>query len=67
MSPTAPLPSEEPVAPFVKTAIPGPESKKCLQKIDDVFDARNVNMVVDYTKSYGNYLVDPDGNALLDV
>lgn len=66
MSPAA-LPTKEPAAPSVKTAIPGPESKKYLQKIDEVFDARNVNMVVDYTKSFGNYLVDPDGNALLDV
>lgn len=57
----------EPAEPTVKTAIPGPESKKYIQELDAVFDTRSLNMLADYTKSFGNYIVDPDGNTLLDV
>lgn len=58
---------DEPSAPIIKTAIPGPNSKKALTDLDRVFDTRSVNMLADYEKSYGNYLADPDGNSLLDV
>lgn len=57
----------EPSAPVVKTEIPGPKSKQHIAKLDKVFDTRSMNMLADYTKSVGNYIVDPDGNALLDV
>ena len=63
----ATIPTEEPSSPSVKTAIPGPKSKKCLDEIDKVFDAQNASIVVDYTKSFGNYIVDPDNNQFLDV
>jgi 4-aminobutyrate aminotransferase / (S)-3-amino-2-methylpropionate transaminase len=54
-------------SPLVKTEIPGPKSKEHIAKLDEVFDTRSLNMLADYTKSFGNYIVDPDGNALLDV
>jgi 4-aminobutyrate aminotransferase/(S)-3-amino-2-methylpropionate transaminase len=57
----------EPEGPTVKTAIPGPNSKELITELDTVFDTRSLNMLADYTKSFGNYIVDPDGNALLDV
>ncbi|KAI1768785.1 4-aminobutyrate aminotransferase [Hypoxylon sp. FL1150] len=57
----------EPEGPSVKTEIPGPESKEYIAKLNQVFDTRSLNMLADYTKSVGNYIVDPDGNALLDV
>ncbi|KAL3424756.1 4-aminobutyrate aminotransferase [Phlyctema vagabunda] len=57
----------EPAGPIVKTAIPGPESKKAIEKLDKVFDTRSLNMIADYQKSFGNYIHDPDGNVLLDV
>ncbi|KAI0166345.1 aminotransferase class-III-domain-containing protein [Xylariaceae sp. FL1272] len=57
----------EPDAPVVMTAIPGPKSKEYLDKLNHVFDTRSTNMLADYTKSQGNYIVDPDGNTLLDV
>ncbi|PQE03862.1 4-aminobutyrate aminotransferase protein [Rutstroemia sp. NJR-2017a BBW] len=58
---------DEPSAPVVKTAIPGPESKKAIEELDKVFDTRSLNMLANYQKSYGNYIADPDGNVLLDV
>ena len=57
----------EPEAPVVKTEIPGPKSKEHIAKLNQVFDTRSINMLTDYTKSFGNYIVDPDGNTLLDV
>ncbi|KZF24282.1 4-aminobutyrate aminotransferase [Xylona heveae TC161] len=59
--------AKEPKAPEVHTAIPGPESKNIQSQLDGVFDARAVQFVVDYEKSIGNYIVDADGNTLLDV
>lgn len=57
----------EPDAPIVKTDIPGPKSQASITKLNEVFDTRSINMLADYTKSFGNYIVDPDGNTLLDV
>jgi 4-aminobutyrate aminotransferase/(S)-3-amino-2-methylpropionate transaminase len=58
---------DEPTGPIVKTAIPGPESKKAIAELDKVFDTRSLNMLANYQKSFGNYIADPDGNVLLDV
>lgn len=57
----------EPEGPSVKTAIPGPKAKVAIAELDQVFDTRSLNMLTDYSKSAGNYIVDPDGNVLLDV
>ncbi|KAJ3579114.1 hypothetical protein NPX13_g1451 [Xylaria arbuscula] len=59
--------SGEPEGPVLKTEIPGPKSKEVIAKLDKVFDTRSLNMLADYTQSTGNYIVDPDGNKLLDV
>ena len=58
---------DEPKAPRVKTAIPGPVSKKAIQDLDRVFDTRSLNMIANYQNSFGNYIADLDGNVLLDV
>ena len=58
---------DEPAAPVVKTAIPGPKSKQAIEELDKVFDTRAVNMLGNYQQSFGNYIADPDGNVLLDV
>ncbi|MCJ1472871.1 4-aminobutyrate transaminase [Lambiella insularis] len=63
----APFFPDEPKAPRVVTAIPGPKSKKAIQELDRVFDTRSLNMLVNYQDSFGNYLADLDGNVLLDV
>jgi len=59
--------SWEPEGPSLKGAFPGPQAKEATIKLDKVFDTRSINMLADYTKSYGNYIADPDGNVLLDV
>jgi 4-aminobutyrate aminotransferase/(S)-3-amino-2-methylpropionate transaminase len=58
---------DEPVAPVLKTSVPGPKAAEAIKELDGVFDTRSINMMVDYTKSAGNYVADPDGNMLLDV
>ena len=57
----------EPQHPVLRTAIPGPQSQKCIQELDKVFDTRSLNMLANYQNSFGNYIADPDGNYLLDV
>ncbi|GIK00454.1 4-aminobutyrate transaminase [Aspergillus viridinutans] len=59
--------ADEPSAPKVVTAIPGPKNKAATAELDKVFDVRSLNMLTDYTKSIGNYIADLDGNVLLDV
>ncbi|KAK0362816.1 4-aminobutyrate transaminase [Friedmanniomyces endolithicus] len=58
---------DEPHCPIIRTAIPGPESKKAIAHLDKVFDTRSLNMMANYQNSFGNYLADLDGNVLLDV
>ncbi|KAJ1530693.1 hypothetical protein ONE63_005559 [Megalurothrips usitatus] len=57
----------EPQGPVVKTDIPGPRSKELLTELSAVQQAGSVQLFADYERSLGNYLVDADGNALLDV
>lgn len=57
----------EPSAPSLQTAIPGPKNKAAAADLDEVFDVRSLNMLADYTQSVGNYIADLDGNKLLDV
>jgi len=58
---------DEPAGPIVKTEIPGPESKRAIERLSKVFDTRSLNMMANYGQSYGNYIADLDGNVLLDV
>lgn len=57
----------EPKGPTVKTQIPGTKTKALVDDLETVFDTRSMNMMVDFDKSQGNYIADPDGNVLLDV
>ena len=62
-----PVFSNEACGPSIKTAIPGPQTQKAIAELDKVFDTRSLNMMANYQLSYGNYIVDPDENVLLDV
>lgn len=63
LSAASPYFNNEPSKPSVTTPIPGPISKKAIGELNDVFDTRSLNMICDYKKSVGNYLVDLDGNV----
>lgn len=57
----------EPAGPNVVAESPGPKSKAAIQSLNQKFDVAAAYFVSDYYKSHGNYLVDADGNTLLDV
>lgn len=45
---------DEPAGPIMRTEIPGPESKKAIERLGRVFDIRSLNMMANYNQSYGN-------------
>ena len=58
----------EPISPNVFTnTIPGPLSKSYLERLDQYQDSRAAFFVQDVEKSIGNFIVDLDGNILLDM
>ena len=59
--------SGEPAAPQMKTEVPGPRSKEIMADLESVQSMKSVQYAVDYSKSLGNYIVDADGNTMLDV
>jgi 4-aminobutyrate aminotransferase/(S)-3-amino-2-methylpropionate transaminase len=65
-TPTPPFP-DEPLGPNVKTAVPGPASNAIRDELNKLQDIRTGHFFADYEKSRGNYVVDADGNTLLDV
>jgi 4-aminobutyrate aminotransferase/(S)-3-amino-2-methylpropionate transaminase len=61
-----PIPNE-PLKAAMLTKFPGPRTEELRARHNQVQDARTVHTYQDATRSLGNYLVDVDGNTLLDV
>lgn len=57
----------EPEMPKIVTPVPGPISKKHYDDLQTIQSMKSVEFFADYDKSIGNYIVDADGNSLLDV
>ena len=57
----------EPSAPSMVTEVPGPKSVQLKGDLDKIQSMGSVAFFVDYDKSIGNYVVDADGNSMLDV
>lgn len=57
----------EPEGPKVVTPIPGPKSDILKAELDAVQNVGAVQFFCDYDRSKGNYLVDVDGNTILDL
>lgn len=46
--------ANEPKAPSVQTAVPGPKNQAAAKELSEVFDTRSLNLLADYEKSIGN-------------
>ncbi|CAG9839880.1 unnamed protein product [Diabrotica balteata] len=57
----------EPDGPCIKTELPGPKSIEGIKHLSNLQMVQSVQYLADYQKSIGNYLVDADGNVLLDT
>lgn len=58
---------DEPARAHVVTAIPGPRSEALRARHGRYQDARVIHVYQDAARSRGNYMVDVDGNVLLDL
>jgi hypothetical protein len=56
-----------PVSPQMLTQCPGPKSLDLFKELVKVQECSAVAFFVDYEESYGNYIVDADGNRMLDM
>uniref|UniRef100_A0A8C1Z5I9 4-aminobutyrate aminotransferase, mitochondrial n=1 Tax=Cyprinus carpio TaxID=7962 RepID=A0A8C1Z5I9_CYPCA len=54
-------------APSMKTAVPGPKSQELLRQLGEIQNVGAIHFFCNYEESRGNYLVDVDGNRMLDV
>jgi len=66
ISPAPAIPGE-PEAPTMKSSVPGPRSKELLNKLDKFQDTKPILFFTDMEKSMGNFVVDADGNTMLDM
>jgi 4-aminobutyrate aminotransferase/(S)-3-amino-2-methylpropionate transaminase len=58
----------EPNLPCVRSkSLPGPESKKYVSSLSNIYDIQHLNLPLDLEKSIGNYCYDLDGNVFLDM
>ena len=57
----------EPSGPTMKCEVPGPQSKSLLADLSKIQSMDSVHFFADYDKSLGNYIVDVDGNEMLDL
>ena len=62
-----PLVPGEPEGPSMMTAHPGPMSNQLKANLDSIQNTAALQFFCDYRRSLGNYLVDVDGNTMLDV
>ncbi|KAJ7408257.1 4-aminobutyrate aminotransferase, mitochondrial [Pitangus sulphuratus] len=53
--------------PLMKTEVPGPRSRELMKKLNGIQNAEAVHFFCNYEESRGNYLVDVDGNRMLDL
>uniref|UniRef100_A0A673AID4 4-aminobutyrate aminotransferase n=1 Tax=Sphaeramia orbicularis TaxID=375764 RepID=A0A673AID4_9TELE len=53
--------------PAMKTQVPGPRSQELTKQLGEIQNVGAVNFFCNYNESRGNYLVDVDGNRMLDL
>ncbi|KAK1877835.1 4-aminobutyrate aminotransferase mitochondrial [Dissostichus eleginoides] len=53
--------------PSMKTSVPGPRSEELTKQLGQIQNVGAINFFCNYEESRGNYLVDVDGNRMLDI
>uniref|UniRef100_A0A8C4Q189 Uncharacterized protein n=2 Tax=Eptatretus burgeri TaxID=7764 RepID=A0A8C4Q189_EPTBU len=53
--------------PLMKTTVPGPKSQALKREFNAIQHADAVKFFCDFSASRGNYLVDADGNRMMDL
>ncbi|XP_023677453.1 4-aminobutyrate aminotransferase, mitochondrial [Paramormyrops kingsleyae] len=53
--------------PSMKSKVPGPRSKELMRQLGEIQNVGAVHFFCNYEESRGNYLVDVDGNRMLDL
>ncbi|KAF3845706.1 hypothetical protein F7725_002784 [Dissostichus mawsoni] len=53
--------------PSMKTSVPGPRSEELTKQLGHIQNVGAINFFCNYEESRGNYLVDVDGNRMLDI
>uniref|UniRef100_A0A8C9VQI7 4-aminobutyrate aminotransferase n=1 Tax=Scleropages formosus TaxID=113540 RepID=A0A8C9VQI7_SCLFO len=53
--------------PSMKTEVPGPKSRELAKQLGEIQNVGAVHFFCNYEESRGNYLVDADGNRMLDL
>ncbi|XP_070779260.1 4-aminobutyrate aminotransferase, mitochondrial isoform X4 [Enoplosus armatus] len=51
----------------MKTSVPGPRSQELTKQLGEIQNVGAINFFCNYEESRGNYLVDVDGNRMLDI
>ena len=59
--------AREPNAPEVRTPVPGPRSRDAVAALATHADVGSIRYFIDVDRSSGNYVVDVDGNTILDM
>jgi 4-aminobutyrate aminotransferase/(S)-3-amino-2-methylpropionate transaminase len=58
----------EPDAPKrVTSSWPGPIAVQSMKELNQLQDVRTTQIIIDFEKSAGNYIIDADGNIILDT
>ncbi|KAJ5074433.1 4-aminobutyrate aminotransferase [Anaeramoeba ignava] len=66
-TPLKPLEGEFEKPEIITSTIPGPIGKRLIEDLGRIQEIRTIHFLVDFDRSFGNYVVDSDGNVLLDV
>ncbi|KAG8432899.1 hypothetical protein GDO86_017238 [Hymenochirus boettgeri] len=53
--------------PLMKTEVPGPRSRELIKQLSTIQNTDAVHFFCNYEESRGNYLIDVDGNRMLDL
>uniref|UniRef100_A0A3Q3L650 4-aminobutyrate aminotransferase n=1 Tax=Labrus bergylta TaxID=56723 RepID=A0A3Q3L650_9LABR len=53
--------------PSMKTTVPGPRTQELTKQLGEIQNVGAINFFCNYEESRGNYLVDVDGNRMLDL